>query len=416
MNILFLNDTVFEDSPGGSSMAMRELGRQLVKRGHRITILVPKTTPHLPDEEMTEGITIVRYSFNRNRVGAWASLLIAARRTFGQLLTRGRVDLVHAHFAYASLGPLLSPGISRLASVRTFYGPWADEGRIDEVLNGREALWDFIGRGASAVKYLLRQRIEGFSLSRSDPIIALSQYSRQHLIERYCVDSRRIRVIPGGVDSERFKPAADKAQVRAWLGLPRDKVILITVRRLIPRMGLENLIRAMGRIARENRDIFLLIGGAGRLKDSLQTLINGLHLSREVRMLGFIPEEVLPLYYQAADICVLPSVALEGFGLVTLEALASGLPVLGTPVGATPEILGRIDKEFLLPGTEPEDVAQGILRFVKQRGLAKHPPQELRRFVLQEYTWELVGSLTEAVYHEAVQRKQGKAESVRSFG
>src|SRR5437667_11474023 len=106
-------------------------------------------------------------------------------------------------------------------------------------------------------------------------------------------------------------------------------------------MGLDLLIRAMAILKRDRPEALLLIGGVGSVGQELESFSEALGLREQVRFLGFIPDEALPLYYQAADVFILATRELEGFGLVTVEALAGGTPVLGTAVGAAPEVLLR---------------------------------------------------------------------------
>ncbi|MDF1593530.1 MAG: glycosyltransferase [Desulfobacterales bacterium] len=145
----------------------------------------------------------------------------------------------------------------------------------------------------------------------------------------------------------RFKPTDDTEKIRQALKLPDSKIILFTVRNLVARMGLENLIKAVQLVVRNAADIYLVIGGAGPLRDQLARMAEQLGVNDCIRFEGFIPEESLPNYYQMADMFILPTKELEGFGLVTLEAMASGVPVLGTPVGGTKEIISRFDSSFM---------------------------------------------------------------------
>src|SRR5437899_12651573 len=145
--------------------------------------------------------------------------------------------------------------------------------------------------------------------------------------------------IVGGADVERFHPSGTREAQRQALGLPGDRPLLFTLRNLEPRMGLDTLIRAMATVRERFPRVLLLIGGSGSLRPLLETLTISLSLSEHVRFLGFVPERDLPAYYGAAAAFVLPTRELEGFGLVTVAALACGTPVLGTPGGATPAIL-----------------------------------------------------------------------------
>jgi glycosyltransferase involved in cell wall biosynthesis len=123
----------------------------------------------------------------------------------------------------------------------------------------------------------------------------------------------------------------------------------------------------MRTVAREFPDVLLLIGGSGYLREHLQTSILEQGLERNVRLLGFIPEDLLPAYYQAADLFVLPTLQYEGFGLATIESLACGTPVLGTPVGATPEVLEPVGDELLFRDASAEAIALGINSWLGSR-------------------------------------------------
>jgi glycosyltransferase involved in cell wall biosynthesis len=156
-------------------------------------------------------------------------------------------------------------------------------------------------------------------------------------------------------------------------------------------MGLEHLIAAMQELGEDGRDCLLLIGGEGPLRSTLERQIREQGLADRVTLLGFILEENLPKYYQAADLVLMPTYELEGFGLVTVEALACGTPVLGTPVAAIPEVLARLDPELVAEGTDSRSLAaamRNILRRFRER------PEERARLAMagralieRDYTW-----------------------------
>ena len=193
--------------------------------------------------------------------------------------------------------------------------------------------------------------IESRLLKRADGVIVLSEYTRQLLMERHPLASQKVYLVPAGVDCNKFNIDTPKQVAIQAIGEDSQKIILLTVRNLVPRMGLENLISAMQEVIRSFPNIVLFIGGEGPMKNKLNSQIQELNLSSYVKLLGHIPEPSLPLYYRAATCFILPTVQLEGFGLVTLEALASGTPVLGTPVGGTVEILANLSKEYLFDHT-----------------------------------------------------------------
>lgn len=138
----------------------------------------------------------------------------------------------------------------------------------------------------------------------------------------------------------------------------------------------------------------LIIGGEGPLKSELQGLAERLGLGSSVRFEGYIPDDRLPIYYQAADFFLLPTRALEGFGLVAVESLACGTPVLGTPVGAIPELLGELQADLLFRGVEPEAIARGIVTHMQRAQADPRGYEGLRRrcreFAATRFGWDRV--------------------------
>lgn len=197
------------------------------------------------------------------------------------------------------------------------------------------------------------------------------------------------------------------------LGLPEERRILLSVRRLAPRMGLENLIRAMPQVAARYPDVLLLIGGTGPDRERLEKMVAATGTGKQVRMIGFIPDERLAAYYQASDLFVLPTLALEGFGLVTVEALACGTPVVGTPVGATPEILGELEPRLVTEAATPEALAEGIRAFFDGEWGRALTPERLRGFARERYTWDRHTEATLALYESVIAEARERREIFR---
>ena len=396
MNILFLADAVFDDIPGGSRVVARELACGLAGRGHQVTILAAHQTPGTPSDTHIGAVRVVRYP----GAGDPLAFVREGRRACARLWAERPFDVVHTHFAYAALGPLQAVPAS-VPRVRTFHGPWDEEGWLED--SHRRGL---VGTVKAHVKRRLRYQVERASLAGSARVLTLSECFRQMVVERYGVPLGKVESIPGGTDTDRFQPVMDKQAVRQRLGLPLDRTLLLSIRRLAPRMGLDNLLRALPAVVARRPDALLLIGGKGPERAPLERLIAELGLEAHVRLLGFIPDDALAAHYQAADLFVLPTLALEGFGLVTVEALACGLPVVGTPVGATPEILEGLDKRLVAPGIAPDALAQAILGFLDGDWSADLTPERLHRFVAQHYTWDQHIADTEKVYHSLLSAPQ----------
>ncbi|MFH1855699.1 MAG: glycosyltransferase family 4 protein [Candidatus Omnitrophota bacterium] len=227
----------------------------------------------------------------------------------------------------------------------------------------------------------------------------LSNFSRQCLINAYRQSSDKIIVIPGGVDINKFVPAINKNTLRDNLALPKDKIILLTARRLAARMGLENLIYAIKKVSKSNRNIFLVIIGDGFLRAKLKEIIKQENLERYIVLQGPVNMEKIPVYYQASDVFIMPTEHDEWFGLVTIEALSCGVPVLGTPIGGIAEILTNIDKNLLFSGTSSSDMAAGIFKFLENKNAFITNSHNFRAHIVEKYSWEIVCKKTEKVYY-----------------
>ena len=126
------------------------------------------------------------------------------------------------------------------------------------------------------------------------------------------------------------------------------------------------------------------------MKDRLAQYILEQEVSQCVQLVGLVSRETLPLYFRCADLFVLPTIAIEGFGLVTAEALSSGIPVMGTPVGATEEILKQVDEKLLFHNTSPEALSKGLETYLKSQKVFYSMKSKCRDLAVAQYSWETV--------------------------
>lgn len=385
---------LFYPLTGGSENCVFELSRRLVRRGHEVRVLTEQTHSQWPLYEQVEGIHVhrCRVRFGNGPVRFGSGVLNAAR-LFKQLAAHVPFDILHFHLTLPSVGVLLCRESRHPAKVASFYGPWDEEERTEKQMNGHV--------GFPHVKASLFRLLQRYVLQHSQRVVVLSQFSRRQVTE-ILGTAPAIQLVPGGVDLERFQPAADRQRVKTQLRLPVDEPVLLTVRRLVPRMGIEALIGAMPEILSHGRRVTLVIGGDGPLRPELERQVANLGLSAHVRFTGFIPGETLPSYYQAADLFVMPTRALEGFGLATVEALACGTPVIGTAVGATEEILSVLDRRLLILESTPHAIAATTLACLDSDLLAPAFRLRCRQYAEDRYTWERAVDRLEEVYRTVV--------------
>ena len=398
MNLLFIADVSVSGCSGGAERALYAETAGLAARGHKVRVLTRRLARHRADHEMIDGVREYRYPVAAGNPATVLSTTIRNARTlFNRLLEQEPPDLLHAHQPFNGFALLRSARRGSLPAVYTCHSMAFEE----YATRSPHPNWLM-----AALHIMGRRAMERDALRRSDRILTLSEFMRERVARTHHIDPGKIEVIPGGVDIERFHPDRDRTAVRKQLDWPTDRFILWTVRNLVPRMGLENLVHAMALVAPKVKDALLVIGGEGMLRPSLEALVRELGLEQSVRLLGFVPEAQLARCYQAADLFILPTVQLEGFGLVTLEALSSGLPVLGTRVGATPEILEKLDGTLLFDDTEPATMARRIIEkataFTQQPAHYSALSARCRSYVEEHYTWSRHLDRLEAVYGQLV--------------
>jgi glycosyltransferase involved in cell wall biosynthesis len=310
--------------------------------------------------------------------------LFGARKNLLRLLESERPDIVSSHFAlYAA--PILDK-LSDRPLVSHFHGPWALESKRE---------------GSSASAAFAKSCVERSVYSRSDRLIVLSKAFAAILSKNYGVPGERIRVVPGAVDVDRFRPVCSRLEAREKLKWPANRPILLSIRRLVQRMGLQELIDAVAIIQKRVPDLLLCIGGTGPIRNTLERHVDELSIRNNVRFLGFVPEDQLPLAYRAADISVVPTAALEGFGLVAAESLAAGTPTMVTPVGGLPEVVADLSSELIFQSRSFEDLAGGLTAAI--RGDIRLPTEwACVDYATRSFSRSLMASRVAAVYRELV--------------
>jgi D-inositol-3-phosphate glycosyltransferase len=191
-------------------------------------------------------------------------------------------------------------------------------------------------------------------------IIASTNEEKRALVRHYGAPSHRIGVLSCGVNLEHFR-AVGKAQARRRLGLNSDKIILF-VGRIDPLKGVENLIKALPHLSHIAKLRLMIIGGgehSQREIEQLRKLAHNLEVQDVVDFRGLIKHEDLPHFYNAADACVVPSYY-ESFGLVALESLACGTPVVATDVGSHKNLIRQGETGYIIEGNDPCRLADRI--------------------------------------------------------
>jgi len=248
------------------------------------------------------------------------------------------------------------------------------------------------------------------NLRAADWVIAVSSHIADQAMQ-LGVQSRRLRVIRSGVDTAQFRPAleAARAAARHALGIPPEARLVLFVGNLEPRKQVDVLLRAMASVRAEVPDAALVVVGSGEsagVQDQTARLIRlthdlGLEHGDAVRFVGWVDDQELHDYYAAADVFALPSSS-EAQGLVALEAMACGLPVVATAVGG---LLGTIEDGrtgFLVPPGDVPALADRLRQLLLDAGQREAIGRAARQAVEREFSWTRAVEATVEVYREVL--------------
>ena len=368
MNVLHLTSHL---NLGGIPSYVVSLSTALMRRGHRITVV--SGGGELEPSLVATGVahwesplaTSVEFS---PRV--WLATLALAER-----LRRDPVDLLHAHTRVAQVAAARLSRWRRLPYVTTWHGFYRP--------NVGRRLWPCTG----------------------DRTIAISEPVQQHLIDTFKVPAERIRLIPNGVDADRFAQLPDAGQVEAF----RRRWNLHDAGRVIGGIGrlasggvkgFDLLLSALPLIHRELPDVRVIIIGDGPGRETLERQTDQLGLRNAVRFVGGVQDTRVPLALM--DVFVFPVRWPEGFGLALVEAMAAGKPVVAARTGAIPDIVRHARDGWLIEPESPASLAEGVVRLLNDRAFADALSGQARTRARETFGLSRMVEQVEEVYRECV--------------
>ena len=379
---------------GGMNVYIRELSREMGRRAHTMDVFTRRTDPNTPEvtviDERTRVIQIDAGSPGAEKVSLRRFLPEFRDGVLAFQQREGRpYDLVHSHYWLSGwVGQTLKTAwqVPHVIMFHTL-GEVKNRHHLDE----REPDYRIDG-----------ERLVAHGVDR---VICASQGEKEMLGTLYGVPASRISVVPCGVNTDVFRPA-DKAGARRRLGLsPRESVVLF-VGRIEPLKGIDVLLRAVSHL--DGRFRVLVIGGDRKdlaRRSELADLASQLGLGSKVTFLDALPHDDLPLYYNAADVCVVPSYY-ESFGLVAVEAMACGVPVVASRVGGLKETVQDGQTGYLVPWLCPEPFAERLELLLNNEPLRRSLGREARA-AAERYRWSEVATRVEDVYHDLVSQYRG---------
>lgn len=349
---------------GGVANHVLNLARALSERGHKVTVVTSRTRGSLITAELNGPIRIIRIR----------TAYRGARFVFPILATLAnrKMDIVHWHIAARYLDTKASRWIRAKGKVFTNHTSVF-------VASARD-------RSGLLESYLI-------AMALADRVIVPSR-ELGDLSAGCGIPLSKIRYIPNGVDLSKFDVPADPV-------LAGNGQSVVTVRRLVAKNGVDVLIRAWPLVLQEHPSARLTIAGDGPERPAIVSLARDLGVSDSIDLLGNVPPDEIPGILSAADVFAIPS-RIEATSIACLEAMAAGLPVVGTSVGGIPELVSEGTTGLLVPPDEPKLLARALNRLLSDPGLRTRLGRNARKRAEANFSWDDVAMKTEAVYREAL--------------
>ncbi len=382
---------------GGQNVYVGQLARHLAATGHEVDIFTRRDSTALPETaEWVQGVRIIHINagppeplLKETLFGHMDELTTNLLRYVRQ--RRRSYDVVHANFWMSGLVAAEAKRVLGLPFVITFHA-------LGRVRRARQGSADRFPDDRFAVE----DRI----VAEADHIVAECPQEEEELIDHYNADPARITVIPGGFDPAEMWPIS-KPLARATLGLSPDEPVILQLGRMVPRKGVDNVIRGFSRLVHRHGILarLLIVGGETIDPDPkatpeigrLMEIARDENVSDRVVFVGRRGRDVLKYYYSAADVFV-TTPWYEPFGITPVEAMACGTPVIGSNVGGIKFTVRDGEAGYLVPPDDPDAVAERIAHLHRHPRLTAVIRRKAIRRANDLFTWRHVADGVAALY------------------
>jgi glycosyltransferase involved in cell wall biosynthesis len=379
INLVNTPDYIKDYAHGGTEIAAYNLAVQMAERGNDIDVFTTSI-------DSKNSIEI--YPHMRIHRHATSFKIASANASFKLIYQplKYDLDIVHAHspIPYSDLPALMYAKRKKVPFLLTYQ------------FDGQETGGSFMrNTGVSIYNKVFINRV----LDSAEVIIATTRsYAEESPFLKNYLD--KIVVIPNGINLEEVTTNLTREESRIKLGLPIKTKIILFLGSLVPYKGPDILLKAFKIIKKEFPEVKLIFGGRGQMLVELQTMAKKFGLEDDVIFLGFVEEEDKALYYKSADIFSLPSTNMaESFGIVNLEAMASGIPVVGSNLGGIPDIVKEGKNGLLSKPRDPQSLANSLLKLLKDDDLRQKMGNNGMKMVA-DYTWDKIAKTTEDLYKD----------------
>ncbi len=381
---------------GGLNVYVRELARELAERGHYVDVFTRRAGAAAPETEPIAASGFARLVHIDAGPAAYEAKAMLPEYldqfVAGVLAFAERegvtYDVIHSHYWLSGVAGERLKARWHVPHIAMFHtlGEVKNRARVSEIEPGP------------------RIDAEHAIAALADRIVVASHDEQQLLVRLYGADADHIAVVPCGVNLDLFQPI-DKDDARRQLGLHDDDRILLFVGRIEPLKGVDILLGAAAQLEATGDCFVIVVGGESAAQDGemahLRSLASRLGIAERVSFLGAVDHERLPLFYSAADVCVVPSFY-ESFGLVALEAMACGTPVVASRVGGLAGTVRDGETGYLIPWRCPEPFAERLELLLGNEELRRAMGQSAREAV-EHYRWGNVAEAVLGLYRDVIE-------------
>ncbi len=380
---------------GGISRVVYDLAQNLGEAGNDVHVLTC-WEPYTQEYEIDKNVTVHRVHVYNNPSSTfveWVMQLNFAMVEYAvKLLQNGEFDIVHAHdwlVAYASRVLKHSYNIPVISTIHaTEYGR-------------NNGIHTDISRTIN--------NIEKWLMGESDSLIVNSKYMKDELISVFNINSDKIRVISNGVDLNKFDNTFKDLDFRKNYASPNEKIVFY-VGRLVNEKGVHVLLNAIPKILHEFNDVKFVIAGKGPCLNNLIELSHELNVNEKIYFTGFVSEEVLLNLYMCSDIAVFPS-TYEPFGIVALEGMVAGIPVVVSDAGGLNEIVNHKEDGMKFYSGNSNSLADCILELLKNHELSEKICNAALEKVQKLYNWNNISKTISDEYRYVISQFNSAKET-----
>ena len=365
---------------GGAETVADNLTRILAQKGHELSIFAASANSKTTIEKYNN-IKVYRYKTNFSVTGGNFSLGLLKNPV------KYPTDLIHVH---------ISVPMSDIAGLRC-----AKKKNVPLVVTHHGDLQEELGGVIQriCVRFYNKCLLDK-NLSYADVIISPSEcyIDESRFLGRY---RDKIVVIPNGINIDEFDIGHSKEECREKLGLPLEDEIILFLGGLSPHKGPDVLLKAMPKIIKEVPDAKLVLVGSGGMREELEGLCKKIGVKKYVKFAGFVGDTFKKaLYYRSADVFTLPSTMLEIFGIVNLEAMACGVPIVASKIGGVPDVVKDGENGLLVQPRDSGALADAIIYLLENEDVRERMGKN-GRVKVENYSWDKIAEETEKIY-EAV--------------